>query len=181
METKICHGCGATIKRAPNRTLTDWNLRRFCTRSCAATYNNHAHPKRKKLPDRYSDCSVCKTPFLVDRKHPRRVRCNRCSRLEIRLGGVIDRTKGELFSKRTNWQSARSAIQKHARKVYTCSGRPMKCVICGYDFHVDIAHKKSVSSFPDSALIQEINDSENLEALCPNCHFEFDEGHFSLL
>jgi hypothetical protein len=41
-------------------------------------------------------------------------------------------TKGELFSKRNSWQSARSTIRKNARDVYINNGKPLVCEWCGY-------------------------------------------------
>lgn len=84
------------------------------------------------------------------------------------------RSKGELFSSRSNWQSARSAIQRKARRVWSASGKPLKCVVCGYNAHVEIAHIKAVSDFSDETLVKDINAIENLTALCPNHHWEFD-------
>ena len=49
-----------------------------------------------------------------------------------------------------------------------------------YNKHIEIAHKKAVSDFDDSATIAEINDINNLIALCPNCHWEFDNGLLKL-
>lgn len=46
----------------------------------------------------------------------------------------------------------------------------------GYDKHIEIAHIKAVSDFSDDSLISEINDKNNLVALCPNHHWEFDNG-----
>lgn len=85
-------------------------------------------------------------------------------------------TKEALFDIRSNYQSARSAIVKDARKVFESSGKESKCVICGYDKHIEIAHLKSVSDFKDKALISEINAPSNLVALCPNHHWELDNG-----
>jgi len=35
---------------------------------------------------------------------------------------------------------------------------------------------KAVSSFPDSAYLEEINSSDNILVLCRNHHWEFDHG-----
>lgn len=91
------------------------------------------------------------------------------------------RTKGNLFSTRRNWQSARNTIRKDAVRVFTSSGKPLKCHICNYSHHVQIAHKTPVSKFPNSALLSEINAIDNLVALCPNHHWEYDHGKLSLL
>lgn len=93
---------------------------------------------------------------------------------------VLEMTKKELFENRKNWQSARSAIQKEARKVFFSSNFTPKCAICGYDKHVEVAHIKSVSDFSDSATIKEINSIDNLIGLCPNHHWEYDNGILEL-
>lgn len=49
-----------------------------------------------------------------------------------------------------------------------------KCSKCGYDKHFQICHIKSISSFPDDTMLSEINNISNVVALCPNCHWEFD-------
>lgn len=87
---------------------------------------------------------------------------------------IDDLTKRELFERRSLWQSARSTIQKIARRNYESSDKPKKCVICGYANHYEVAHIKAVSDFDDNALISEINDISNLVALCPNHHWEYD-------
>lgn len=89
---------------------------------------------------------------------------------------VSEKTKGQLFNDRKNWQSARSAIQKDARKVFFEHNTSPKCAICGYNKHVEVAHIKAVSEFSDDAKLEEINSIDNLIGLCPNHHWEFDNG-----
>lgn len=50
------------------------------------------------------------------------------------------------------------------------------CANCGYAKHVEICHKKPIKSFPVTATVAEINDISNIVALCPNCHWEFDNN-----
>jgi hypothetical protein len=90
------------------------------------------------------------------------------------------RTKKDLFSSRKNWQSARSSIRKHAAAIWERSGNKLKCSKCGYSNYVEIAHLKAVSEFPDDATIAQINDLNNLVALCPNHHWEFDHNLISI-
>lgn len=109
----------------------------------------------------------------------------RCSKLGIepqlyKPSSLLNRTKGELLSDRKNYQSYRSAIRKLAEKIYTDSGQKKVCAICGYDKHAEIAHIKAVSEFDDSATIAEINSLNNLIALCPNHHWEYDNGIITL-
>lgn len=93
---------------------------------------------------------------------------------------LLDVTKGELFKYRKNWQSARSTIQKLARASFKESNPNPKCSICGYSNHVEVAHIKPVSDFDDSATIREINSLSNLIGLCPNHHWEYDNGILKL-
>lgn len=93
---------------------------------------------------------------------------------------ILSKTKGDLLSSRKNYQSYRSSIRKLAELSYKNSGKPMACSVCGYDKHVEIAHIKAVSDFDDSATIAEINSVDNLIALCPNHHWEYDNGVLKL-
>lgn len=109
----------------------------------------------------------------------------RCQKLNIKpqiqkVSPTSLKTKQELLSARKNYQSYRSSIRKLAEKTYNDSGKPLKCAICGYDKHVEIAHIKAVSDFKESALISEINNIDNLIALCPNHHWEYDNGLLTL-
>jgi len=49
-----------------------------------------------------------------------------------------------------------------------------QCCKCGYDKHFEVCHIKPISSFPPDTLLIDINHPDNLMALCPNCHWEFD-------
>lgn len=93
---------------------------------------------------------------------------------------VLSKTKKELFENRKNWQSARTAIQKNARKIYREKYPHPICAICGYDKQVEVAHKKAVSEFDDNATVKEINSIDNLVGLCPNHHWEYDHGFLKL-
>lgn len=107
----------------------------------------------------------------------------RCSMLGIELqkqfyetNYVGDKTKKELFESRSNWQSARSAIQKNARSIFFENNPNAICAICGYDKHIEVAHIKAVSEFNDDTPIKDINSINNLIGLCPNHHWEYDNG-----
>lgn len=93
---------------------------------------------------------------------------------------VNQRTKGELFSNLKNWQTARSAIRKDAQNIFNKSNKPKCCAICGYDKHIEVAHIKAVSDFENTTLVSEINNIDNLIALCPNHHWEYDNGLLKL-
>lgn len=109
---------------------------------------------------------------------------NRCDKLNISLNikegsKKIDWntiTKGQLFQKAENWQSARTTIRKIAKKNFELANKQYKCAVCGYNKHAEIAHIKAVSDFDDSTTIEEINSPDNLIGLCPNHHWEYDNG-----
>lgn len=105
----------------------------------------------------------------------------RCYELQIELNintltKVELNTKGELFNTRKNWQSARTSIQKGARKIYFINNINPCCKICGYNNHIEVAHIKAVSEFTEDTPISVINSIENLIGLCPNHHWEYDNG-----
>lgn len=105
----------------------------------------------------------------------------RCEQLHIspnilKVSAVSSKTKGDLFTNRKNWQSARSAIQKDARKIYFDNNQSPKCAICGYTNHVEVAHIRAVSEFSNETPISTINSITNLIGLCPNHHWEYDNG-----
>jgi len=81
--------------------------------------------------------------------------------------------------RRPSWQAARSIIQGHARTTHL-KNNPAECRICGYTKHVDVAHIRSVRTFPEGAQVSEINHPDNLVALCPNHHWEYDHGLLTL-
>jgi hypothetical protein len=70
-------------------------------------------------------------------------------------------------------------LRQHARRLYNAV-RPYRCVRCGYDKHIEVCHKRALTSFPSDTPIAVVNDLDNLVGLCPNCHWEFDHGLLQL-
>lgn len=155
--------------------------KKFCNRSCAATYNGNKFPKRKSCPE--FSCKDCGIPSSL-RKNPRggyfkKSYCPQCLGIrrlaKLSCNDNFERlSKGELYKRRKNWQSANSALRKHSRKVYLISCQQKICKFCGYDKHVEICHIKQIKDYSDDVLISVINSLDNLMALCPNCHWEYD-------
>lgn len=54
------------------------------------------------------------------------------------------------------------------------------CQHCGYSKHVEVCHIQPIHTFSDDALIDDINRPDNLLFLCPNCHWEFDNGFLEM-
>lgn len=140
---------------------------KFCSRSCAAAFNNKAFPKKKLIRKCVRCANVVKS-----------YRHQLCSEHweEYKNSLWKNKTIGEyrnklsVKGKHKSWANAhiRHFAQSWFKKERT------SCESCGYDKHVHLAHIKAVSTFPDTALLSEVNARENIRILCPNCHWEFD-------
>lgn len=142
--------------------------KKFCNHTCAAYYN------AKPIDNRANTCIKCAQSFLLEKKpgggfRPKKF-CEVCS-TEI---AFENQTKGSLYSRRKDWQSANSTLRKHARQVYAASGQPQVCKVCGYDKHFEVCHIKSVKDFSEDSKVMEINAISNLIALCRIHHWEHD-------
>lgn len=170
LNPNLCAYCSKVIKVSPEEKVSIVRQKKFCNASCAAFQTNKTHPRPSRKKQRY--CKKCNVAILA------KVHCSNCLDQIRRKGNppFEQRTKSELFSSRKNWQSARSSIVHHAKKIYLKSGRPACCHICKYDKHFQIAHKRAVADFPDHALIGEINNIDNLFPLCPTHHWEQENG-----
>lgn len=144
---------------------------KFCSRSCAATYNNKRNPKRK--PE--GTCKDCGKPNTRSRTYCKDCWPQHASRDWSKV--TLEQLKGE---GNANFHGRYPMIRALSRKAYINSNQPMKCKVCSYDLHVDICHIKDIKSFPSSASIADINNVDNLVALCKNHHWEFDNGHRNL-
>jgi hypothetical protein len=180
----MCLHCGSVIEVGSDRKVQSVRRKTFCNHSCAAS---HLNPIRKIATS--MACSKCGSD--MGDGGTEKTLCNECltrTRMENanRSFGhsqethVSKRTKGDLIGSRNGYQSAKSDIGKHARKVYRNSGKEYKCAECQYDAHVDVCHIRPVTDFPDDATIEQINSIDNLVALCPNHHWELDHGILSL-
>ena len=187
---KICPNCQKEIIKGEKQKDSHYIVKKFCNSSCASSFNNRNRSKEKeeKEESKNSNCINChieiSLSLLKDKKtYSTCLFCKKCrieKRMQNRSNTTESKTKSELFSHRTTWQSARSAIRKHAEKVIKASDLIPQCKICNYSVHVEICHIKAVSDFSPETLIKEINDIYNLIYLCPNHHWEYDNGILDL-
>ncbi len=188
---KVCACCGSVLERKERESSTDFNKRKYCDLSCSAKHTNFVRFGNK--PPKLSSCQLCSMSIeLKPQKsggYTLKKYCDQCRKVVMRerisklnhsRTTVHLRTKSEMFQKCKNWQSSRTVIRRHACAVYANSGKLLACHECGYSKHVEICHILAVSKFPGSSLIAEINDPSNLVALCPNHHWEFDNGQLVL-
>jgi ribosomal protein S14 len=154
----------------------------FCSCSCSAIFNNKgvAHNPRKPRKLLYTrTCVKCGNNFgkYKGDKHLSRKLCSKCfpiysSKPEL----VVQRTIADYLNAKTatgDKQQKYTAIRYMARSKYKTDLKN-PCQQCGYKHHVELAHIKSISSFPITATLNEVNAKENVAFLCPNCHWELD-------
>lgn len=135
----------------------------FCSKSCAASYNNAHFPKRQRKVRHCRHCGI-----IISRG---RTVCDDCNPSSVDWS---QRTLGSLQEGARYQVSAK--VRDLARYNYDKANLPRACANCGYDKHVEICHIHAINRFPDDTPIAKINALSNLIALCPNCHWEFDNG-----
>lgn len=171
----------------------------FCSRSCAAIYNNKMFPKRPQTHKckscgtsttaRYRYCELCRsqgkhlkskcrncdTPISNKYKY-----CSGCRSQGKHLTNnnfIVNNILQKYFI--IKGANRYSPIRDHARKV--TGNRLQKCIICGYDRHIETCHIKEIKEFSPDTKIGIVNDPSNLVLLCPNHHWELDHKYFSIL
>lgn len=179
----ICAFCNKIIEIGENDIPSQIRLKKYCNHSCYSAHKIGRKYQRRQLDFKVNSCKNCNENFnvkkrTIDRFEQKRF-CETCRYLS--KSSLYKTTKLALFAKNKNWQSARNSVRKHACSVFRKSQMPLICFICEYDCHVEIAHIKAVSQFSDDSLIIKINHISNLVALCPNHHWEFDNGKFSII
>lgn len=151
---------------------TETKNQKFCSRKCSTSWNNKLNPRRKLKPTNCYKCGI-----LIKRTNysDRRKVCSDCNRNSVDWSKVTYKT---MRCQRAYQKNSR--IRELARRLYSQSGKPKFCSVCGYDKHIEICHKNPISSHKPDSLISTINHIDNLIALCPNHHWEFDNGQLHI-
>ena len=131
----ICSTCGNIFNKLPSQKKKSKSGRDFCSKSCAAVFNNFKFPKKL-----------------------------------LKSNNKIGDAKGRRASN----------LRYQSRIIYMKSDKPKHCVVCGYSNHFQVCHIVPVSQFSDDDTWGAANNIDNLIALCPNHHWEFDNGMISL-
>lgn len=139
------------------------NNPKFCSKSCAATYNN-MHREKKAY-----HCKKCGVEIGKGYQNKDRQYCKDCL-----LTDWSSITYGDFLSQHDRASDAHARIRDIARRVYRRSDKPKACMNCGYDKHYEVCHIQAIESFEPTASIADINNISNLVGLCPNCHWELD-------
>lgn len=174
----ICKRCKQPIPLEEGMRVADAIHKKFCNKSCAATFNNGEYPKRIRKNNEYK-CTICQKSIS---KSYRRTHCDECillKKMETKFGKIIfELTRGEIVDNK-GAMYGHNYIRAHARNIYKKSGLPYKC-FCGYDKHVQICHMTAIKDFPMETTVAIINNINNLCPLCPNHHWEFDHGFLTI-
>jgi hypothetical protein len=146
------------------------NKNKFCSHGCAARYNNALMPHKKPLIDKF--CKRCGNKIERTNYRSGKILCKECKENGISYN---DNTLlSEIIYTQYHKATAFSLIRARARNIAKKAG--MNTCVCGYNKHVEICHKKPISSFSGDTPLKKINSLDNLIALCPTCHWEFDNG-----
>ena len=144
----------------------------FCSRTCAAIYNNTIYIKRKRHTKTYKKCKICGNDcYRVDH-------CNDCIKKKLHYPGTLvtnERTIASMFKNGGVDANRYTYIRQHARKV--TANRIKRCQKCRYSLHVETCHIKDIADFPLTATLGEVNHPDNLLLLCRNHHWELDHGY----
>ena len=144
---------------------TQTNNPKYCSRSCAAISTNKLYPKKKRT----KKCKNCGNLIAGQR----RIYCQSCK--NKKFIGLQDKTLKEVICYKHHKSSAFAAVRSRARNIAKKYGMN-SCLICGYSKHIEIAHKKAISSFDLSTKLSVVNHHNNLLPLCPTHHWEFDNN-----
>ena len=146
------------------------NNPKFCNRSCAATYNNKHYIKRTA---KINLCKSCGSPTILRRKY-----CSKCNSIS-RLDYTLDQAT-KVYRKHHR-SALFNLVRSRAKPVMNQNNILKICYNCGYNKHVEVCHIISLFTFPLTAKLSEVNHIKNLVYLCPNCHWEFDNGLINIL
>jgi hypothetical protein len=137
---------------------------KYCSRSHAAIHTNQQAPKRRLT----RTCAECNTLIPASRQF--------CAVHGKRKADYLLLTVAQLKAKDAIKHPSyyRGYLNSITRLLN--AHRPRVCQACGYAKHVEYCHKQPISSFPDSVTVQVVSGPENILVLCPNCHWEYDNG-----
>jgi hypothetical protein len=140
---------------------TETNNPKFCSRSCAVTYNNKKIAKRTALPPKKSYCLFCRKQ-IINSKHTRKycnLKCFQNHQFELRSKQFEQ--NGIIYSK-DKFDTSTSFLKR-----YFLKKQKNKCKICGlvnnWNNHHLILILDHINGIPNDWSIT------NLRLICPNC------------
>ena len=138
----------------------------FCDRSCSTTFRNLERTYKKIV-------RVCKYENWNKEPIPKKRYCGHCESTRF------DITLKEAIYTHLHKSSAYSLVRGRARAIAKKQGWN-SCMNCNYKLHIEIGHIIPIGDFTEDTRLSVINAITNLAPLCPNCHWEFDNGLLKL-
>lgn len=173
-QTYYCKFCSKPVERKPSQVEESGNV--FCSSSCAAKYNNKGK-KRLQRPSKHCACGK-RIQYNSEMCSECRNGAKRRGVSNTLLNTTVDQIK-EAYNNKSSLSFA-AKVRGYGKTIYEASNMPKYCVNCGYSKHYEVCHIKAVKDFPDTATMAEVHSLDNLIALCPNCHWEYDHSMLTL-
>jgi DNA-directed RNA polymerase subunit M/transcription elongation factor TFIIS len=171
----ICKNCNKEFEKEPCQIRKHPN--HFCSRSCAGKFNMK---DQRHNPPIERICKKCGSIFKSGKENKRsRILCSKCREIYDNHSKFLkSKTLKEyhnlpsIKNKHPSWRNSHIRILNRSWNKDIIKS----CKICGYNKHIELCHIKPISSFPETATIGEINSLSNNVPLCPNHHWELDNG-----
>lgn len=161
-----CTNCSKQFKKKNSQIIKTQN--HFCSQSCSATFNNKVFPKRKLAP--HNKCENCGRKS----RGTKSVLCRECLKIKTAYEFGKTKTIGDFTS--TNARHKHQHVRKHAHRIAKIHSLPKICKVCNYSHHVELCHIQPIHSFPLETTLSVVNSLSNLVFLCPNHHWELENG-----
>lgn len=181
--TVVCANCGNEyeIEKREYERKTKNGSNFFCSRSCAATYNNKVYKKRQKTAKviEAETCPICGGKKWVGTELCRECENNRRrqKKREKTLGDYVSGDDKYLTHKcQTIRKDARIFMEKESKQEKVCA----YCHNHEFDDILEVHHIKGILTFDMSTKLKDINCDENLVWLCPNHHAMLERGLIEL-
>ena len=160
VEPRYCLNCGKEIPRGKLKPY-DYKQKKFCNRSCAATYNNKKFIKRQRTTEKLKYCLNCNKEL----KNKQIKYCSTKCQFDYQQKQWEQKwLSGEIICETNQWQNIKDRLRTYLFKKYN-----NKCSICGWGevnpytgkIPLEVEH---IDGNADN------NSPENVTLLCPNCH-----------
>ena len=135
---------------------------KFCNKSCAATYNNKATPKRKRYDVAITNnCVVCKTQLNKRQQWSRQTTCSvECAGIARKQKTIMEFLVGKYVGRESLPDTVRDFI---------IDGANNQCTECHWS-GINKYTGKSTLQLHHLDGIAGNNTQDNIVVLCPNCH-----------
>lgn len=168
-----CTYCLKEFNKLPSQISRSTN--HFCSRSCSTSFTNKATPRRKQQP---RECIKCHKRFEHHGK--RNTLCPECQAPSFSAKESTIAEYTNLPALRNRHPSWRFAYIRNLNRTWNKNLLNQSCQKCGYSNHIELAHIKPIGEFPPDTKLGEVNSPNNILTLCPNHHWEFDNGLLKL-